>query len=442
MAQTTHEAEAPSVCDKCGLHVPRQDLLVRQRRSFATKSRWFCPTCVAVRSQRRETINWVLMLLGVVALIVGGIWIAPELRQYGFSLAGYLAGTVIGIIIHEGAHALVAWAVGHRVWRIELGVGKRWGGFAIGEVHVHLRRLPTMGFVISSPTQPRFSATRTAAVLIAGPLSNVLLAIAAISLGAAFRGLELIPSQVVYGFVMANLIMFAMNIWPREIQGGPLALKTDGAQLLGLARDLGKTHREQLPWMVPSIEIAERIARDEDELALAAYEAAPLDGTEHTTMRINAMVVYTRLGQFSGAHAIGVELLEDDTIGPIARALVLNNTAWAGLLDGQKDRAEVFARYMDFALETLPTNAALLGTRAACAIAMGDIEHGRELLEQSQTHDPDGGFREIYLAWLAAADMRQGHAEQAAENIAAARALAASSREVDAIVKHYITAPG
>lgn len=127
---------------------------------------------------------------------------------------------------------------------------------------------------------------------------------------------------------------------------------------------------------------------------------------------------------------------------PVTRAMLLNNTTWAGLLDGQTHRLAEFTRNLDTALRTLPVRMALLWTRAACAIAGREVEHRKRLIGQAMRLDTDGAYRAIHAAWLAAAATQENDAEAAPQYAKAAKRLAADSHEVAAILHPCAVWPG
>lgn len=430
----------PGVCNRCGLEVPQRSMLIETRRSFSPRIATLCPSCHTKRSRRTEGLSQIVSWAGVVAIVVLGPVLDPGLATFAVGLGGYLAGTLIGLLLHETAHALAAMAVGLRVWRIELGVGKRWASFSLGGIRVHLRRLPTLGFVVVEPTTGPRSATRMGLVIAAGPAMNLLLALS-VGLAAAdanLRGVAEVWRVALAGFAVAQLVIFLVNLWPRSFAEGSLRLETDGKQLWYLLRDSGLSHRTSSPFKSHLIAVHERIYRGQDEEALSLIESNPAMAEQHPALTINKTVVLIRLGRFGEAFEAGRGLLHDDSLEDAARPIALNNTAWAGLLDGRQEALDQLTGHIDQAMQTLPGHVALLGTRGGCAMAAGQTDLGRRLIQQSMELDEDGDYRAIHLAWLAVAAAADGRSAEAQTLAHTARQFAPDAPQVAAIFKHYL----
>lgn len=413
--------------------------MVKTHHSFSSRITWLCTTCFVKRKRKIEAWSQIGCWLFVVGAVLAGPMLDPGLASLGIAIGGYLAGTLVGLMAHEAAHALTAVALGLRVWRIELGVGQRWSGFRLGCIQVNLRRLPTMGLVVIEPTIGAWAAIRMGAAILAGPMINLLLAWAAWRCIVAVETAALPEIWRVFAgcFLIAQLVMAVVNLWPQLIGDGGLQLPSDGKSLWQLARDGGKIHRDNRHQLARTIELHERMSRNENTTVLKLIEAAPHDAADRLALEINATVVLIRLGRFGEAYDTGTRLLAGNDLEPITKAVIQNNTAWAGLLDGRRDQIDAFTGYVEAALINLPGHFALLGTRAACAIANGDTEQGRRLIRESMAQDEDGVYRPIHTAWLAVADLIDNRLDEAAEMILTARRLAPDSAEVDAIIKHY-----
>lgn len=142
--------------------------------------------------------SWFL-LAAVITVIVGSG--APELGATAYVVGlAYAVALLISVLVHEGAHAGMARALGLPVHRV---VADLWGGHTAYDA-----RLSTPG--------------KAAAIAAVGPVANVLLA------GVAWVAYQLvsadIPDRVLYGVVVVNLLLAVFNLLP----GLPL----DGGQLV------------------------------------------------------------------------------------------------------------------------------------------------------------------------------------------------------------------
>src|SRR5262249_19696700 len=135
-------------------------------------------------------------------------------------VAGLLGVGFAGLMVHEFAHALTRRLLGGTVLGIELG-GR------LGRVRFRVGKLPvSVGFGLHghvSPGPPDLPARRQAAVLVAGPLANMLLAPASLLLPVA-RPVALFIGLCELSSGLADLV-------PAATRDGD---KTDGGQLLFL----------------------------------------------------------------------------------------------------------------------------------------------------------------------------------------------------------------
>lgn len=142
--------------------------------------------------------SW-LLLAAVITFLVGSG--APELGAVAYALGiVYAVSLLISVLVHEGAHAVTAHAVGLPVHRV---VADLWGGHTAYDP-----RLSTPG--------------KAALIAVVGPVSNLVLAgltwVASIAVTAD------IPGRMLYGMAFVNLLLGAFNLLP----GLPL----DGGQLV------------------------------------------------------------------------------------------------------------------------------------------------------------------------------------------------------------------
>ena len=142
--------------------------------------------------------SWFL-LAAVITVIVGSG--APELGAVAY-LVGltYAVALLVSVLVHEGAHAGMARALGLPVHRV---VADLWGGHTAYDA-----RLSTPG--------------KAAAIAAVGPVANVLLA--GVAWVAQLLVTSDIPARVLYGVVVVNLLLAVFNLLP----GLPL----DGGQLV------------------------------------------------------------------------------------------------------------------------------------------------------------------------------------------------------------------
>lgn len=142
--------------------------------------------------------SW-LLLAAVITFIVGSG--APELGAAAYVVGvAYAISLLVSVLVHEGAHAGVAHALGLPVHRV---VADLWGGHTAYDA-----RLSTPG--------------KAAAIAVVGPLANGALALVAYVASQAVSAE--VPSRILFGIAFVNLLLAVFNLLP----GLPL----DGGQLV------------------------------------------------------------------------------------------------------------------------------------------------------------------------------------------------------------------
>lgn len=142
--------------------------------------------------------SW-LLLAAVITYLVGSG--APELGTTAYVVGvAYAVSLLISVLVHEGAHAGVAHALGLPVHRV---VADLWGGHTAYDAR------------LSTPA-------KAAAIAVVGPLANGALALVAWLASLAVTAD--VPSRILFGIAFVNLLLAVFNLLP----GLPL----DGGQLV------------------------------------------------------------------------------------------------------------------------------------------------------------------------------------------------------------------
>lgn len=142
--------------------------------------------------------SW-LILAAVITFIVGSG--APELGAAAYVVGvAYAVSLLISVLVHEGAHAGMARAMGLPVHRV---VADLWGGHTAYDA-----RLSTPG--------------KAAVIAVVGPVANLLLAL--VAWVASLAVTADVPSRILFGIAFVNLLLAVFNLLP----GLPL----DGGQLV------------------------------------------------------------------------------------------------------------------------------------------------------------------------------------------------------------------
>ncbi|MFC7492362.1 MULTISPECIES: site-2 protease family protein [unclassified Knoellia] len=145
--------------------------------------------------------SW-LLLAAVITFIIGSG--APELGAVAYAIGvAYAVSLLISVLVHEGAHAGMAVALGLPVHRV---VADLWGGHTAYDA-----RLSTPG--------------KAAAIAVVGPVAN--LALGLVAWVASLAVSADVPSRILYGVAFVNVLLAVFNLLP----GLPL----DGGQLVDAA---------------------------------------------------------------------------------------------------------------------------------------------------------------------------------------------------------------
>lgn len=145
--------------------------------------------------------SWLVLAAFITFLVGSG---APELGSLAYVVGlAYAVSLLVSVLVHEGAHAATAVAVGLPVHRV---VADLWGGHTAYDP-----RLSTPG--------------KAALIAVVGPLAN--LALGAVAWFASLAVTSEVPQRVLYGVAFVNVLLAVFNLLP----GLPL----DGGQLVDAA---------------------------------------------------------------------------------------------------------------------------------------------------------------------------------------------------------------
>lgn len=139
-------------------------------------------------------------------------------------LGTIVIGLPLVIVIHEAGHALMALAVGFRVYRVQLGIGKPLISFEVSRTLFSVGRR-FGGRVWTAPTTLRGWKWRKAIIAASGPAISAVVGVVAVSVGFTLDGPSQIPTAIGL-FGTLNLIEL-LNLIPsnrRPTDGGNLLL--------------------------------------------------------------------------------------------------------------------------------------------------------------------------------------------------------------------------
>jgi tetratricopeptide (TPR) repeat protein len=314
-----------------------------------TRTKYYCPECWE-RRQQAKAAEACIGTLAIAAMGLLGVILMP-----GFSLGWFMVNVALVFVIqlalllpHEIGHALTGWLVGLRVIGIYLGRGKRlwvgrWRGFALV-----VNAIPTIGVTLVAEPGQRFFRARRFIMVLGGPAVNVAMLVAvfaAVPVGNLYP-LERdpsrpFPSQVndllphrllpVADLVLANVIVLAINLWPRRFSWQGLVLYSDGLALVRtLFLSAEEVHKANALYFT-----LQGMSCLEDKRFLEAAEwcrRGLQDYPDNKPILSGLASANLHMGEYVAARQIWLRLLAPDTQDPLMRPAFLNNIAIADLL--------------------------------------------------------------------------------------------------------------
>ena len=324
------------------------------------------------------------------------------------------AGLIVGLVFHEGGHALCAVLTNIPVRLVSIGIGPLLLHGRVGETQLEWRLLPVAGYVEQYPilADRRFSQ---ALVTIGGVLGNVFLIYIIISLG--FEAAADSPTvRGSLGAIVATQICFiATSVYPIKQWG----LYNDGWRLLHLI------HR-------PSI------ARDnflEAYKQLVGRYRGGLDVKfEPTSASSRMMYQLVRLDRWAneeagrdGRDAMMRELARG-SLRPEEEALVLDSLLTYALVCGDTKLRPHLEEWSVRALNLAPNLPTLVGTRGSVLVELGHYEAGKSLLLplalEQRAASADGQFDALMIKLFLA------RSEYALGNVGRASIMAATAQQI------------
>jgi tetratricopeptide (TPR) repeat protein len=290
----------------------------------------------------------------------------------------------VTIAVHEAGHALMALAVGHRLFEVRVGLGPTLR-FHLGGTRMLFGPLPGLGYVMSLSDDARGYRLNRLIIGAAGMAVNALV------LGWLFlHGIGL-------GFTLDLAIINALSLLGSLV---PFATKTSIGPLrpdgLNLLRTVFATPADLDEERATSHAIQARLLEEDGEMDAARAE---LDaGLEHhpgsPMLRgwLGLHLLETRrYGEAREVFAALSDPAEDRgrTVEPHVRAAHLNNLARCDLMTGDPSALEEAEAASVRAIELLPAHPAIMSTRGFALICTGSYLEGVFLAEKAYAKHRD-----------------------------------------------------
>jgi len=352
----------------------------------------YCVNCWSTHLRRLRST-----LYGLAGFTVAGILLILTSRDStsGWLLLNlvllYLFGS-IATIFHEFGHALTAGLVGARVQGVIIGAGPQFWQTRLFGIPVVFRAF-ALGGGYTLVTHPSFSwvRLRQAVLVLAGPVTNLAIALALIWLLPA-TALIGFPKDTglfpMLAFIGANLVSFVASLIPMRytIEGG--VIKSDGLQLLCL------------PFQNPR-------------------DFSPAVGAYFFTLSAE----YLAAKDYNAAREAGLKGLRAHDKPDQLRAYLSNQVAWCNLLLGKAELLQEAIGYASEATELAPDNLGIKGTLGSVLIEDGQYERGLAILLESTDDVEQDTDKALNMCYVAIAYHYLGDANKGRETIRTVEAL-------------------
>lgn len=406
-------------CDTCGFRSAAHGFFRCAKGGILDRTKTVCEGCDPYQPslyERRLFRNvFVLQVLWLVVIAWTSLGLVDDPLSLFLMVEGALLTTVIRTAIHEAGHAAAAAALGAKVLRVTVGHGPTAHQFRWQGVRVDVRRYAFMGgqthMAWPSGESPRW---RSILVLLAGPGANAAFALLAFWLASSLQQgwLATFASPLLSGFGVSQAITAIYNLWPStfELNGLP----SDGRQVLALM-----TSRNSKP-----DKFVQALLRAQAHLVEERHKAAADAFWEAAQLKPDATLAFAMtmhcLNQAEGGAAAMAFFRTNRaafeasmaTTDDVHRTMVpyLQANIAMPALSSDPPLADIYSRA---ALDALPEIPAMIGTRGAYLILMGEVATGRGMLLQAIRGSTSGNDRAEFAEALARADRAAGDAERA-----------------------------
>ncbi|MBN2085880.1 MAG: site-2 protease family protein [Anaerolineales bacterium] len=401
-------------CSRCGLESDIQEAFLVRKRWAGLVKHAYCPGCmekVVIREQLESVllIALILAFLDAYTFRRGVIRIAADLL--------FLVAVNYPIIAaHELAHAAAGKALGVRVFKVTIGLGRLLFSRRVAGTDWELRLWPFGGGTVMACPPKGGSRARFFGAVLAGPAMHGVLIAAAVKLQ-----VFLIVLQEWFGadvadwlhwtslFLFLNLILLIHNLIPSKSGVSFGQLGTDGFQLLHLLfqKPEEEVNRNQAYYLLEAMDAS---ARNDPAAALRWIDLGLALQPGQPSLRILKGNAFIKQKRFAEARALYEAMLSTaEAKQPYLKYLLYNNIAYAGLLLKDPEMLAEADRYSSEAIRQLGWEPAIIGTRGAVLAEMGRPDEGILLLQDALKRHPDKLGKASDTYHLAAAEKRRGN---------------------------------
>lgn len=410
-------------CARCENESPINEAF---RRGNRFRNAVYCPTCwYAARVTGLRILSLVVLGFGLVGILA--VALLPGSPEAWLLLHLPLLVLMIPplILAHELGHAAVATALRLRLFSLTLGAGPILIDHDVLGCRWTIRAFPLFGLLQFGFRSRQALRLRYVLTILAGPLVNVAMIVAA-SPWVAPRGPRYPSSPtlmyVAFVFVTCNLLILAVNLWPRRIATDIGTIPNDGLALLTVPFLKTPAIEDMLTGYYAYEGVACR-RQDRHAEARHWYERGLELYPSDATLLNNLGVAHIDAGHLSSARDYFLRLLGNPDLNLPLRGLILANLAWGDFLSERQDLLDGAVIFSDEAFRLLPWLPTAQITRAGLLIQQGRPADALPLLRKVITHCEDRKSKARATCLLALAEATEGKAQDARHILEAARAL-------------------
>lgn len=416
-------------CYRCGAVSEVPGAFVKMHRSFRLGVYTCCRACFGdgmptQQPVREWNLPFIFLLLGPGLLFLyasesaGGRWLLLNV----FLLQMFALATIWP---HELGHALTSRALGLRVFKIFLGVGKTLFTRTVFGFETEFGLFPFGGRTLIAHRKKTGIRCRAFGSVLAGPAVNLALG-AAVLLFMPWEQLwrfDALQQGMALGqvFFYANFAVLALNLLPWAV-ATPLGMAPSDGKALWQAlfgkQDPGAVHAQ---WFFLEGVMLQQSGKPAE--AMIWYERGLDQYPENLGLLAQRARCLCELQRWQEARQVQLTLLAREDLSLDARAYLLNVVAYSDVVLGGEEMLPEADRYSLEAMAALGWNPAIKSTRGAVLVLLGRIQEGLPLLRESLERTDYAQGQAENNCWLAMGHARLGELDEARKHIVEARRL-------------------
>lgn len=415
----------PAKCDICGVETKVEEAFYQVISKYSSVITRRCPRCwhkARHTAYKRFLTSYLILGIGAAIIVI----INPE-YQFGWLILNFLLYYVFGVLTalpHELGHAIAAKAVGFRVFQVTIGFGRAIFKCRLWGFNFVVNSMPLGGFCFSVSRKVHWYRSKRCLMILAGPLTNILAAIAVLYLFPlgendfdVFSGV-----RVKSAFVIANAISAAFSLWPKRFDSAYGRVANDGL-LFWKTLFLKKQEIETRPASYYLYEGGELLSAKKPEAAKRLLEQGLTLFPDNVHLSFALASAFLKMNKLPESREINVRLVNRPNVGTYYRTLFANNLAYVDVLIGEKQLIEEADKYSKEALENMPYVSYFKGTRGCVLVELGKIEEGISLLKEAIDLGENNESKALNACHVALAEKKRGNLVESQKYAETARSL-------------------